>query len=60
MRLGYKDAVKWLAYNDDCTWLDDQYGSFSVSLALVADIYQGGNTDKVERDLRKFRKEMEE
>jgi hypothetical protein len=36
----YRDAVKWILDNDDVTFLDDEYGSPSVSACLVADIYQ--------------------
>lgn len=52
----YKQAIKWLALNDDCEWLKD-YGkddcvSISVSAALVADLFNKSD-EQVEKDLRK-------
>lgn len=53
-RMGYKEALDWLLNNDDTDWLDDEEtGSPSVSACLVADIYQGGDTEKVTRDLKR-------
>lgn len=54
MKQGYKFALQWLLDNDDCHWLDDKYGSFSVTLALVADLF-GKSTETVTADLRKLR-----
>lgn len=54
MKRGYKFALQWLLDNDDCNWLDDEYGSFSVTLALVADLF-GKSTEAVTADLRKLR-----
>lgn len=36
---GYREAVEWLALNDDTEWLDDEYGSISVTTALVRDLW---------------------
>lgn len=40
----YKDAVDWIAYNDDTEWtrhgLDDPSGWLSVTAALVADLFE--------------------
>lgn len=53
-RMGYKEALDWLLLNDDNEWLIDvEYGSPSVAACLVADIYQGGDTEKVTADLKK-------
>ncbi len=48
----YRDAIDWIAWNDDTDWLDDQRGCFSVTLALVADLF-GKTTDEATADLRK-------
>lgn len=55
--IGYKAAVQWLIYNDDCHWLDDEYGSISVCAAMVCDVY-GKTEEKVTSDLRKLWKEF--
>jgi hypothetical protein len=56
MKMGYKAALQWLLDNDDTEWLDDEFGSISVTACLVADIYNK-DQDKVIADLRK-RKEV--
>jgi hypothetical protein len=39
-RPGYREAIEWLAGNDDCYWLADvQNGALSVSCALVRDLW---------------------
>lgn len=50
----YREAVQWLADNDDTDWLDDPDGCFSVTTALVADIYDR-HTDEVAADLRRIK-----
>lgn len=47
----YCDAIDWIAWNDDTEWLDDEHGCFSVTLALVADLF-GKTTDEATADLR--------
>lgn len=52
----YKDAIAWIAYNDDTLWLDDEEnGSPSVTLCLVADVF-GRTIEEAEADLRKAMK----
>lgn len=51
--MGYKAALEWLIYNDDCHWLDDENGSISVSAAMVVDIYRKSD-EKVTTDLRRL------
>lgn len=48
----YKDAIRWIALNDDCEWLEGKDGSsISVTAALVADLFR--KTDyEVAADLR--------
>jgi hypothetical protein len=38
-RPGYREAIEWLASNDDCFWLGDENGALSVSAAMVRDLY---------------------
>lgn len=48
----YRDAIEWIALNDDTDWLDDEYGySASVTLCLVADVF-GRTIDEATKDLR--------
>jgi hypothetical protein len=51
----YKDAIYWLARNDDCDWLEDGVGALSVSAGLVADMY-GRTDDEVKADLKRARR----
>jgi hypothetical protein len=39
----YDQALRWLIDNDDCSWLDDDEPSPSVTAILVADIYNATN-----------------
>lgn len=50
----YCEAIHWIIANDDCDWLDDEYGSISVTAALVADLF-GVDDERVKRNLRKTR-----
>ncbi len=50
-RPNYDEAIAWLANNDDNTWLQDEYGSISVTASLVADMFGVADT-RVKRDLR--------
>jgi hypothetical protein len=38
-RPGYKEAVEWLAGNDDCHWLAEQETIPSVSACLIRDLF---------------------
>jgi hypothetical protein len=51
-RPSYRDAIFWLANNDDCYWLEDEHGSPSVSTCCVADMFEVP-VEKVTRDLRR-------
>lgn len=51
-RPSYKEAISWVAFNDDTEWLKDEEPILSVSAALVADLFDVEHT-KVIRDIRK-------
>lgn len=51
-RASYREAIRWLAYNDDTQWLHDADPIESVSTALVADLF-GVDVERVTRDLRR-------
>lgn len=51
-RASYREAVFWLAHNDDCEWIKNGEDTFSVATALVADIF-GVHTDRVTKDLKR-------
>jgi len=38
-RPGYREALEWLAGNDDCYWLADETAFISVSAAMVRDLF---------------------
>ncbi len=50
----YKDAIEWIAYNDDTLWLTDPDtgDSPSVTLCLVADVF-GRTIEEATADLRR-------
>lgn len=48
----YGFAIEWIAFNDDTEWLDDENGSASVTLCLVADIF-GRTIEEATADLRR-------
>lgn len=48
----YTDAIEWIAQNDDTEWLTNEYGSPSVTLHLVAELF-GKDIEKATKDLRK-------
>jgi hypothetical protein len=50
---GFKAAIAWMVMNDDTYWLDDEYGSISVTACLVADIY-GKTDEEVTQALRAY------
>lgn len=47
----YRDAIDWLAWNDDNDWLDDEHGHHSVCASLVADVF-GRTREEVAKALR--------
>lgn len=51
-RPGYREAVEWLAGNDDCYWLGDEEPCLSVSAALVRDLFDV-EQGKLEKDIRR-------
>jgi hypothetical protein len=58
-RPGYREAIEWLAGNDDCYWLaPDARGGISVAAALVRDLF-GVDEEKFKRDLRRTLKKMQ-
>ena len=49
----YRDAIDWIARNDDTEWLDDGPGAVpSVTLCLVADVF-GKTEEQATLDLRR-------
>lgn len=48
----YPTAIRWIAQNDDTDWLDDENGSPSVTLCLVADVF-GRSVEEATADLRR-------
>lgn len=48
----YKDAINWIALNDDTSFLDDDSSCDSVTAALVADLF-GKTPQQVRKDLIK-------
>lgn len=46
----YRDAIGWIAYNDDNEWLDS--GRISVAAAMVADLFNKTD-EQVTADLRR-------
>jgi hypothetical protein len=51
-RPGYREALSWIALNDDTQWLDDDEPIISVSTALVADLF-GKDEATIIADLRR-------
>lgn len=51
-RPGYRDAINWLAFNDDTEWTQDERPIPSVTACLVADLFEV-EVDKVTKDLRR-------
>lgn len=51
-RASYRHAIKWLAHNDDNEWIDDEYGSPSVTAILVADLFDIA-IEKVTADIKR-------
>jgi hypothetical protein len=36
----YRQAIQWIAYEDDTDFLNDEKPSLSVTASMVADLYQ--------------------
>jgi hypothetical protein len=52
-RPSYREALVWLANNDDCYWLaDGDDAQPSVTACLVADLF-GYDEEKLKKDLRR-------
>lgn len=51
-RASYRDAIRWIAENDDVEWLEDDDPIPSVAAVLVADLFDV-EVDRVTGDLRK-------
>lgn len=58
-RPGYREAVEWLANNDDCYWLAESTAidvpTISVAAALVRDLFDVAD-DKLFSDIRRAMK----
>lgn len=57
-RPGYREAIEWLAGNDDCYWLAPDAGSgesISVAAALVRDLFDVTD-EKLFSDIRRVMK----
>ena len=53
-RASYREAIRWLADNDDNEWIeDDEDMSVSVTAALIADIFDVPQ-ERVRDDLRRL------
>lgn len=51
-RASYREAIKWIVYNDDIEWLDDEDPIPSVSAALISDMFDVEH-EKVVSDLKR-------
>lgn len=52
-RPGYREAVEWLAGNDDCYWLADTENLIpSVAACMVRDLFDADES-KLYRDIRR-------
>jgi len=59
VRKGYRFAIQWLALNDDCEWVETDWG-LSVTASLVADLFNVDD-EKVRTDLlREIKKQAHE
>lgn len=56
-RPGYREAVEWIALNDDVHWLRDYESIMSVTACMVRDLY-GVEQDKLVKDLRRVLKRV--
>ena len=51
-RPSYREAIRWMAYNDDTEWVEDDEPFPSVTAAIIADLFDV-DTDRVTADLRR-------
>ena len=51
-RPGYREFIEWIASNDDCEWLTDENGSISVTLAMVASLFDVSD-ERATKDLQR-------
>jgi hypothetical protein len=51
-RPSYREAIYWLAHNDDTEWVYDAEPIASVTACIVADLF-GVPTDKVYNDVKR-------
>lgn len=57
-RPGYREAIEWLAGNDDCQWVaPDETGGISVAAALVRDLFDVPD-DRLVKDIRRALKRL--
>jgi hypothetical protein len=59
-RASYRDAVNWLALNDDNEWLNVFPFDFSVSASLIRDIFEVDEVKLREDIRREVRKDPQE
>lgn len=57
-RPGYREAVEWIALNDDNEWLHDESPIISVTAGMVRDLYDV-DQDRLIADLRRYLARME-
>ena len=51
-RPGYREAIEWIAGNDDCYWLSDKEPIISVTASMVRDLYDV-TEEKLFSDIRR-------
>ena len=56
-RASYKEAIYWIAANDDTDWIGDEFGSPSVTASLIADLF-GVPAEKVTNDIKRQLKKI--
>lgn len=57
-RASYRDAIRWMACNDDCEWVANHPDKASVTACLVADLFDL-DMGRVIADLRRELKRRE-
>jgi len=58
-RPGYREAIFWIAANDDTTWLNDEEPIISVTAALVQDLFEV-TEERLFGDLRRAVKKQQD
>lgn len=51
-RPAYRDAIAWIALNDDCEWVKEIEPIPSVAAVLVADLF-AAELERVVKDIRR-------